>query len=437
MTPYKIKNSQGTFFDPRLTTLLNPENELYRLAQKIDWSYFEKEFIPLYSSNKGQPPKPVRLMVGLLILQQMFNYSDENLVEKWVENAYWQFFCGYDFLQWEFPIDPSSLVRWRQRLGKEGLEKILKYSIELALSTKTIKNNSLEKTIVDTTVMPKNITHPSDSKLYEKGCELLIKMAKDHNLILRQNYNCVRKKSLFLYFQFLRSRKIRKAQKEKKKLKTYLGRIFRDVKRKITSNSLLEKKFEPLMNKITKLLQQKIDDKDKIYSLHEPEVSCIAKGKLHKKYEFGSKVSLVVTHREGLVLSSMALKGNPYDGHTLEESLNHAEKMAQTFIRSTFVDKGYRGQKIPGKTIYVSGQRNLSSWFKKQLKRRSAIEPHIGHMKNEGKLGRNYLKGFLGDQLNALLCGIGYNFKMILRKIFCFLKFFYDFCMKEYRFNPS
>ena len=424
MTPYKINHTQESFIDPRLSNQLNPKNELYLLSQKIDWSYFEKEFNKIYYPGQGQPPKPVRLMIGLLILQQMFNCSDENVVERWVENGYWQFFCGYDYLQWELPIHPSSLVRFRKRVKKEGVEKILKYSVQLAIETKTIDKKSIEKTIVDTTVMPKNITYPSDSKLYEKGCELLVKEAEKHDISLRQNYNRVRKESIFKYFQFLRSRKIQKANKERKKMKTYLGRIFLDVKRKIAGNQSLENEFDPLLQKINRLLHQQKDDKNKLYSLHEPDVCCISKGKMHKKYEFGSKVSIVVTHKEGLVLSSLSLKGNPFDGHTLNEVLNHAEMITEQKINSVYVDKGYRGHKITDKQVYISGQRKLSSWFKKQLKRRSAIEPHIGHMKNEGKLGRNYLKGMVGDQINALLCGVGHNFKMILRKIILFFNFF-------------
>ena len=434
MLPKKTNHSQGTFFDPRLSSLLNPKNEIYRLANLIDWEYFEKEFSSLYKLGKGQPPKPILLMIGLMILQQIFNCSDEEIVEKWVENAYWQFFCGYDFLQWDFPIDPTSLIRWRHRLGREGLEKILQYSVKLAIETKTVKKKSLEKTIVDTTVMPKNITHPSDSNLYDKGCELLVAMAKKHNLPIRQNYNRVRKQALFRYFQFVRSRKLKKAIKEKKKIKVYLGRIFRDVQRKIKSKPFLGKEFSSLLEKTERLLKQKKEDKNKIYSLHEPDVSCISKGKLHKKYEFGSKVSLVLSHKEGLVLSSLALKGNPFDGHTLKEALHHAEKITGRTIHSTFVDKGYRGHGILDKKIYISGQRRISRWFKKQLKRRSAIEPHIGHMKNDGKLGRNYLKGFLGDQMNAILCGAGYNFKMILRKIILFVKIFLAYFMKKNSF---
>jgi transposase, IS5 family len=431
MTPYKINHAQESFVDPRLSNQLNPRHELYLLSQKIDWSFFEKEFNKIYYPGQGQPPKPVRLMVGLLILQQMFNCSDEGVVEKWVENGYWQFFCGYDYLQWELPIHPSSLTRFRKRIKKQGIEKILHYSIQLAVKTNTVDQKSLEKAIVDTTVMPKNITYPSDSKLYEKGCELLVKEAEKYDIPLRQNYNRVRKESLFKYFQFLRSRKLQKANKERKKMKTYLGRIFRDVKRKIAGNQSLENKVDPLLQKIDKLLHQQKDDKNKLYSLHEPDVCCISKGKMHKKYEFGSKVSIVITHKEGLVLSSEALKGNPFDGHTLKEALNHAEMMTGQKINSVYVDKGYRGHKISDRQVYISGQRKLSLWFKKQLKRRSAIEPHIGHMKNEGKLGRNYLKGILGDQINALLCGVGHNFKMILRKIIFFFNFFRClFCSK-------
>lgn len=196
-----------------------------------------------------------------------------------------------------------------------------------------------------------------------------------------------------------------------------MGRLFRDIKRKITGNRFLQNAFEWIFKIVEKLLIQEKDSKNKVYSLHEPHVECIAKGKAHKKYEFGCKVSFVVTHKEGLALSSLVLHGNPYDGHTLKNSLKHAENNSKENIDIAFVDKGYKGHCIKDKKIFISGQKKgITKWFRKLLKRRQAIEPFIGHMKSDGKLGINYLKGELGDRLNAVLCAIGHNLRMLIRK---------------------
>jgi IS5 family transposase len=207
---------------------------------------------------------------------------------------------------------------------------------------------------------------------------------------------------------------MKRASRESKRLKTYLGRLRRDIERKTVGRSDLIVILNPVFELIDCLLKQTRHDKNKIYSLHEPHVECISKGKAHKKYEFGCKASIVITHKEGLALGLKALHGNPYDGHTLSEVLKEAEKACKTKINRVFVDKGYRGHSVTDKEVYISGKRGLSVYFKKMLRRRSAIEPSIGHMKSDGKLGKNYLKGILGDYLNAILCGIGHNVRIII-----------------------
>lgn len=363
MVPSKINNDQNRFFEQRLSEMLNPKQELYQLAQLIDWSIFEKEFGKLYALGKGQPPKPIRLIIGLLILQQIHEISDEEMEFLWVQNPYFQFFCGFDFFQWKFPIDPSSLSRWRNRIGVEGAELILKETIRIAKETETIKQSSMNKVIVDTTVMPKNIAYPLDIRLYAKGCEKIVKLAKALNIQLRQTYLYVIKKGLRNNSRYAHCRKIKLAKKEERKVKTYLGRLNRDIRRKINEQNYKEN--EAFFVDIDRLLKQKKQDKNKLYSLHEPQVECIAKGKAHQKYEFGCKVSIVTTHKEGLVLSSIALSGNPYDGHTLAKSIEHAENVTQKKIDQAYVDKGYRGHGIKDKQIFISGQRNLSKWFRK------------------------------------------------------------------------
>lgn len=428
MKPSKINHSQSRLFETRLSDQLNPKNELFKLSEKIDWSYLEKECSSVFIDNNkgGQPPKPVRLMLGLLMLEHIHNHSDEEVVARWVENPYWQYFCGYDYLQWEMPIDPTSLTRWRKRLGEERLEKILTETIKVALRTKTIKNQSLKKVISDTTVMEKNITFPIDGKLFDTARKHLVKTAANAGINLRQNYNLVSKKHLRKMGQYGHAKHYKRMKKEIKKIKTYLQRVVRDIKRKWNGK---EEMFTKIMPLAERLLKQEKKSKEKLYSLCHPEVECISKGKAHKKYEFGCKAALVITHKEGLCVSMEAMHGNPYDGHTINQAIANAEKLCQTTIDQIFLDKGYKGAKIEGKEIYRSGQRKgITKSLKKAIKRRQTIEPHIGHMKSDGKLGRNYLKGKEGDRNNAILVGIGHNLRMILRKLRSFfLKFFISF----------
>jgi transposase, IS5 family len=418
MKPKQIDHNQGLLFQTRLSSQLNPSHELYQLSKLIDWNEYEKEFASLFVEKVGAPAKPVRLIVGILMLQHMNGYSDEGAVNEWVENPYWQFFCGYDYLQWHKPIDASSLPRWRKRLGSNGIEKIFQGTIKAALKSGAITSKSLSRVIVDTTVMEKNITFPTDSKLYFRGIKTVVRIAKDHGIELRQAYTFLAKKASKKVSQYAHARQMKRAAKERKKLKTYLGRVLRDIKRKIFGKIGLQSIFEPIFETIEKILSQTRESKNKIYSIHEPHVECISKGKAHKKYEFGCKASLVVTHKEGLALCLQAIHGNPYDGHTLKNVLEHSEKFSGATIKEAFVDKGYRGHSVLNKEIHIAGKKKgVTSWLYKKMKRRQAIEPHIGHIKSEGKLQRNFLKGPLGDLLNATLCGVGHNLRLIKRKI--------------------
>jgi len=424
MKPKQIDNSQGRLFQQRLSSQLNPSHELYKLSKIIEWEYFEKEFSGLFIENNGASAKPIRLVVGLIMLQQMNGYSDEGAVDEWVENPYWQFFCGYDYLQWIKPIDPSSLSRWRGRLGKDGVEKILQSTIKTALKEGAVSARSLSRVIADTTVMEKNITFPTDAKLYYNGIKALVRIAKNNDLVLRQTYTFLSKTALRKSAQYVHARQMKRAARERKRLKTYLGRVYRDIKSKLVSNPILFTIHEPVLEIISKVLSQTKESKDKVYSIHEPHVECIAKGKVHKKYEFGCKVSLVITHKDGLALSVQAIHGNPYDGHTLKDVLKNSEKLSGVKIKEAFVDKGYRGHSVKEIEIHISGKkRGLTTWLYKKINRRQAIEPQISHMKNEGKLGRNFLKGRFGDVLNATLCGVGHNLKLIKRKLFQPMRF--------------
>ena len=383
MKPIQIDNRQEELFQPRLCGQLNQKNELLVLGRMIPWGDLEIEFADLYHSNSsvgGQPPKPIRLMIGILLLQHLHNLSDEQVVRGWVENPYWQHFCGYDFLQWNFPINPSSLTRFRNRLGLARLEKILSLTVAVAVKSEAVKVKDLKKVIVDTTVMPKNIEFPTDSQLYNKARERLVKLAAKNGIALRQNYNLTAKTLLRKISGYLHAKQMKRARKAIKHLKTIVGRVVRDVERKIGSSANLAEIFTPILNQSRRLLLQERTSKNKIYSLHEPDVACISKGKAHKRYEFGCKVSLAVTNKQGLVVSSEALPGNPYDGHTLNQTLELAEKITGVEIDSATVDRGYKGHGVESNPlrnhtkILISGQRRgLTKSLKNQLKRRSAI----------------------------------------------------------------
>ena len=398
MKPAKTNHQQGRLFEQRLSDQLNPKNELLTLERLINWNALEDEFELLFAKESGAPAKPVRLIVGIMLLQQMYGISDESVVHQWVENPYWQLFCGYDYLQWKFPIHPTTLSKWRQRIGCEGAEKILEILIDTALESGAVKKSSLEKVIVDTTVMPKAITFPTDTKLYLRAMKELVGFAEKNQIVLRQKYMRIAPKVCRRVSKYQHCRRYGKARKERNRLKTYLGRLLRDILRKIDGDEKLKKRAAPVISLIGRIYLQERDDKKKVYSFHEPHVECISKGKAHKKYEFGCKASIVVTHKECLVLSAQALHGTPYDGHTLIGALKSAEKNAKTKIRKAFVDKGYRGHVVKECQIEISRSNKKMHWRKKkELNRRQAIEPIIGHMKKDGKMGVNYLKGVLGD----------------------------------------
>jgi len=416
MKPKRTNHDQGLLFEPRLSNQLDPKHELVLFSKLIDWGSLENDLSIYFCESNGAPAKPTRLITGLLLLQHLYNLSDEKVIHGWRENPYWQFFCGYDYLQWTFPIDPSSLTKWRQRLGEAGLNRIFSSTVFCALDIGLVSPKSFESVITDTTVMPKNVAFPTDAKLYFNSINKLIYFARKFNVTLRQTYRFLAKKAFRNVGRYTHCRKMKMANRERRRLKTFLGRIRRDLERELLSKPDAFALAKPTLEAVDRILTQERESKNKIYSLHEPAVECISKGKAHKKYEFGCKASIVLTHKECFALNVKALHGNPYDGHTLKEALDESEKMVGVSIKRAFVDKGYKGHQAGEfRSVFISGTRRLSVHFKRLLRRRSAIEPCIGHMKSDGKLGRNYLKGTLGDCFNAILCGIGYNARMIVR----------------------
>ena len=358
-------------------------------------------------------------MVGLSYLQHTCALSDEEVVARWVENPYWQYFCGFDYLQLALPIDPSSLVRWRQRIGEEGMELLLQATIAAAQRATAVREQSLERVSIDTTVQPKAIAHPLDSRLYHRGREILVRLAKRHGVPLRQSYARLGKRALRLASRYAHARQMKRARREIKRLKTYLGRVSRDVRRKLEGRPEVAEHFAETLARVERLLAQQRTDKNKLYALHAPEAACIAKGKAHKKYEFGAKVAVAVTNREGLVVGMQTHAGNPYDGQTLAPALAQVEALTGVAPKRCYVDRGYQGHGVSGATaVFVAGRRRgITPTIRRELRRRSAIEAMIGHMKLDGKLARNHLKGAVGDAVHALLCAAGHNLRLILRHL--------------------
>ena len=418
MEPSKQSRGGKDLFRERLDAIIDLRHALVRLAGLVPWSDFDEAFGRFYKPT-GRPAKATRLMVGLHYLKHTFDLSDEETVARWVENPYWQHFCGFEFFQHALPIDPSLMTRWRGRVGPEEMERVLKATVEVALESKTVKPSSLERVTVDTTVQEKAIAHPTDSRLYLKALESLVRQARKAGIKLRQSHTRLAKKASAKAGRYAHAKQYKRMRRELKRLRTYLGRVYRDVGRKIAGDDEQEAGFARLLGLVERLLAQQPKDKNKLYSLHAPEVVCIAKGKAHKRYEFGCKVGIAATNREGLFLAAKAFEDNPYDGHTLQATIDQAEAMSGVAVARAYADKGYKGHDYEGSArVMLSGRkRGLTPTMKRELKRRSAIEPMIGHAKNDGRLGRNYLLGHDGDRINALLAAAGHNLRLILNKL--------------------
>ena len=418
-------------FRQELVNLIDLRHELCVLAGKIDWKALERQFGGLYAAGVGRPGHPIRLMVGLQLLKYLRNISDEEVVATWTENPYWQYFCGEQYFCHDLPIDPSLMTGFRNRIGSEGCEFILGLTVQTGLATKTIAASSLAVVNVDTTVQDKAVAFPTDARLLNKARIALVKLTQQVGIKLRQPYTFIGQKAFVQSARYAHARQFNRAKAQTKKLRVILGRIIRDIQRK-TEQLQLPVKAQARLGKLLEIAkrihsQQRVraeGDPPKIYSVHAPEVECIAKGKAHKQYEFGVKVGLVTTSKESFVLAAASLPGNPYDGHTLNRCLDQAKRTCGVAASQVFVDKGYKGHSCTTDAckVYISGaKRGITPALHKRLKRRSAIEPVIGHMKSDSRLARNFLKGANGDAVNALLCACAYNLRKILNKLrlFC------------------
>lgn len=433
------KNPQLNVFRTPLVNMINMKHELVLLAQRIDWEKVERDF-SVYYPRHGRPAIPIRKMVGSMMLKQMYNLGDETFVARWIENPYWQYFCGETHFQYDEPYDPSDFVHFRKRIGEEGAQKILKLSINI-FDSKEVHEKEI---LIDTTVQEKNITYPTDSKLHKKIIEGCLKIAEKEDIKLRQRYTRIVKQLMIDQRFREHPKRKKKANAAARKLRTIAGRLVRDVERKLDDIDRLSYYDEQLWLYLL-VLGQKRDDKNKLYSFHAPEVKCISKGKEHKKYEFGNKSCFALTKKSGIVVGALAFEDNIYDGHAIEPQLEQVEDLIGKLPETVLVDRGCKGRKsILGVNIKIPDSGNGKTAYQKRkererFRRRASIDPIIGHIKQDHRMLRNYLKGVEGDMINTLLAGAAFNMMKMLRRIreavICVLNKLIEELIRKYQFQ--
>jgi IS5 family transposase len=457
--------STSDFFRSRLDQMIDLRYPLAVLSTRLPWASIEAAVTPKRAhqvkpakrladvdlagafegefgggiSPAGRPRLPVRLMVSLLYLKNSFNLSVEELVERWAENVQWQFFSGMDYYEPRLPCDATQIGRFRRLLGEDGLEQLLKATIECAVEIKAVRPADLERVIVDSTVQSKAIAHPVDSRLLEIARHKVASAARRAGIACKQTYAKEGKTLRRKAGGYAHAKQFKQLRKTVKRQRTILGVVMRKVQRKLDADQAAvaadgvpanepgsPKALSDLamwLQRAERIRTQERNSKNKLYALHAPEVECISKGKARNPYEFGVKVSLAVTHKRGLMVGARSFPGNPYDGHVLSAQLEQTSNLLQDLGRSrkqVIVDLGYRGVDAdnPGVQIIHRGKyKSLSDHEKRLLKRRQAIEPLIGHTKADHRMDRCWLQGAMGDALHALSCAAGYNVRWLLRAI--------------------
>jgi len=416
MLKKQIKEPQLEMFQTVLANFINLSHELCLLGKEIDWDALESEFAPLYGTT-GRPSVPIRTMVGLLLLKHMYNLGDETVMERWIENPYWQHFCGEVYFQYKAPFDPSDFVHFRKRIGEEGMQKIFKQSI-IIFGQEVVKKATKEVRI-DTTVQEKNITYPTDRKLLSRVLEHCRAIASKEGIRFKRSYS---RKIKDMQYQLRFARKP-KNQKKQKRIQEQYRRIVVKLCEDLV-NQLTEQQYEKHMDRLDvmfKILVQESSDKNKIYSVHEPNTRCIAKGKDHKAYEFGNKSSFAYTRSEGIIVGALAFDNNPYDGHTLEPQLEQIKQLTGFTPKVAIVDRGYKWKDVIGSTqIVLPKNLKRESYYMKQQRKarqrsRAGVEALISHLKLDHRMLRNYLSGDMGNKINTLLAATAYNMKKWMR----------------------
>lgn len=457
--------STPDFFRARLDAMVDMRHPLVVLAARLPWprieqalaSKFERQRRPKMQgvvedllgehvlefgggvSNAGRPRLSIRLMASLLYLKNSFNLSDEELVQRWSENLYWQFFSGLEYFEPCLPCDATQIGRFRRAIGEEGLELLLKSTIETAVDIKAVKPAELERVIVDTTVQEKAIAHPVDSRLLEIARHKVVSAARRAGIALKQTFAKQSKELRRRAGGYAHAKQFRRLKKTVKRQHTILGVVMREVQRKLDAlTASMAAGNQPVdappsataigslrmwLERAERIRTQQRHDKNKLYALHAPEVECIGKGKARKPYEFGVKVSLAVTHKQGLMVGARSFPGNPYDGHILAAQIEQTTNLMQDLARrptQVIVDLGFRGVDAdnPGIQIIHRGKyKSLTRQQRRWLKRRQAIEPMIGHTKADHRMDRCWLQGAAGDALHTVSCALGYNIRWLLRAI--------------------
>lgn len=432
----------GDLFRARLDQIINMQHELVQLAGKLDWEWLDREIAPLYS-DKGRPGIATRFVIGLLLLKHIYALSDEAVCDRWVHDPYFQYFTGEEFFQHAFPHERSDLTHWRKRLG-EKLDLLLAESLRIAHASGALRSKDLARVTVDTTVQPKAISFPTDAKLVHAAIKGLNRLARRHGLRLRQSYLRIAKRAAMMAGRYAHAKQFKRHRRQLRLLRSRLGRIVRDIRRKIAGQPALEEAFAAPLTRASQIRSQQQRQRGwKLYSFHAPEVECIGKGKASAPYEFGVKASIVTTNARApggqFVLHAKALPGNPYDGHTLRDVIAATEKLTGRSIERAYADKGYRGHDIENpRRIFISGQkRGVFGVIKRELRRRSAIEAVIGHMKTDGHLGRCHLKGRAGDAANVVLTAVGHNLRLILAWLRLLLRLILTAILRALALQPS
>ena len=411
MVRKSASRTQANLFYGSLINMLDENDPLIALADAIEWSVIEKELDKYYDHSNGRPGKPIRLMAGLLMLKQLENLSDENVVLQWKRNPYYQYFCGMNDYCSSLPCDSTELVKFRQRITQKGVDII--FGASVSLHSEAAEE---ERVIIDTTAHEKNVTYPTDGKLAIKIINRLHKIAKREGIPLRRTYiKEIKGHRITLRF-FRHPKKKKKAASAMKRLRTIAKILIRDLDRHFDDKQ--HKRYSEEFYLFMRVLLQKRTSRNKIYSLHESHIYAMAKGKDHKSYEYGTKASIVSTYTHGIIVGVAAHDINQHDSKTLEAALGHAHTKRTTTINEAVCDRGYRGKKqigitqisIPGVHLKRDTEKQKED-KRKKFRRRAAIEPVIGHLKNDYRLARNYLKGFVGDQINLLMAACAWNIK--------------------------
>jgi IS5 family transposase len=428
MTGKSPNSCQRDMFQPLLSDFINMDHELVLLSKKINWSYFEKEFASLYS-HTGQPGVPIRMMVGCLLLKHLHNLGDETLAKAWIRDPYMQYFCGEAHFQHRFPFDPSDFVHFRKRIGEDGVEKIFRHSVALHG-----KQSQERMVLSDTTVQENDTTFPTDAKLYKKVIEGCNRIARREGIEQRQTYTRVSKQLVRNTYNGKHPKRKKQSVKAKRHLHTLAGRQVRELERKLSQEK--QDEYRELITIYHKILLQRKNDKNKIYSIHKPFTDCIAKGKVHKPYEFGNKIGIVTTAKSLIITAIKAFLGNPHDGKTIAPLLEQIEQNQFTLPKEMIYDRAARGTKeIKGVKILTPGKalKTDTAYTKrikrKKFRRRAAIEPVISHLKFRYRMQQNYLHGETAPQINAFLAATAWNLQKLMKKLveevkkyfFCFL----------------